>query len=53
VRLEIVVDGDRRLAEEIILEVRELARRAGVQMRATRVVSKPRTPRPRKPTRRR
>lgn len=38
-RLEVVLDGDRRLAEDLILEVRALAERYGLEVPTAKVVA--------------
>ena len=40
-RLEIVVDGNRRLAEEVIVEVQSLAKRYGLALPDPTVVAQP------------
>lgn len=40
-RLEVVIKGDRRLAENVILEVRAVARRYGLEIPTIQVMQRP------------
>ena len=50
-RLELVIEGDRRLAEDVILEVRALAKRYGLEVPTARVRAERSQPRRRVTTR--